>query len=525
MTLLYIGVNMRVLNLVLTGGPYRFCSTAVHMSKFQARKRLGVLNKDIEMHNMKYYSLSAPDISDAHYDGLVKEKEDIEEKYPELAKTKSVGYIANSNYSRVFHSAPMLSLDNCFSSSGIDMFVSKITKLKSMTENRIEFIIEPKIDGLSLAVRYHNGDFVSAITRGDGLVGEDVTSNALQIPTIPHRLKSSHSLNVGSYIEVRGEVYMASQDFVALNKERRANEETEWSTPRNAASGAMRHLAPCVTADRKLSFFAYSIVPCSSDWKVLGESDVLNGLGPYQDTVLSHLRNMGFSTTTYEIARIDDANVQGDDYAATLSNRIYKTSKLLMDQRDSFPYETDGVVIKVRSIAQQHLLGLGSRAPKWALAYKYASLERETTLLDIIIQVGRTGALTPVAVLEPVYIGGVKVTRALLHNEDEVNRLQLQPGDQVVVKRSGDVIPQIVNKVDFDVSDEKASDPFTPYQLPSTCPECGSPTTTATTDGASATAAETCVPFLTINLTSTTGSVRRCTAFHTCPAQIAHRIT
>ena len=414
------------------------------LTSLEARAEHARLQEEIAAHDRRYYQEDAPTVSDADYDALRRRYEELERVFPELATaeslTKKVGAKPSEKFAKVKHAMPMLSLGNVFSDEEVLEFVARVRRFLGLGESPLRFTFEPKIDGLSCSLRYEKGHLVQAATRGDGYEGEDVTANVRTIDEIPQRLRGDHS----DVFEVRGEVYMTHKDFAALNVRQKESGKTLFANPRNAAAGSLRQLDPKITASRPLHFFAYG-------W---GETSALPA--NTQLGVLEALRRYGLPvnplTTLCENA---------EDMLAHY--------RAIETQRATLGYDIDGVVYKVDDIALQERLGFVSRAPRWAVARKFPA-ERATTILrDIEIQVGRTGALTPVARLEPVTVGGVVVQNATLHNEDEIARKDIRIGDTVVVQRAGDVIPQIV-----EVVTEKRPHGAKPYQFPHVCPRCGS---------------------------------------------------
>ncbi|MBI5013327.1 MAG: NAD-dependent DNA ligase LigA [Methylocystis sp.] len=443
----------------------------------EARAEHTRLHEEIAAHDRRYYQEDAPAVSDAEYDALRRRYEELEKAFPELATaeslTKTVGAKPSEKFAKVKHAVPMLSLGNVFSDEEVLEFVARVRRFLGLGERPLRFTFEPKIDGLSCSLRYEKGHLVQAATRGDGYEGEDVTANVRTIDEIPQRLRGDHS----DVFEVRGEVYMTHKDFAALNVRQKESGKTLFANPRNAAAGSLRQLDPKITASRPLHFFAYG-------W---GETSALPA--NTQIGVLEALRRYGLPvnllTTLCESA---------EDMLAHY--------RAIETQRATLGYDIDGVVYKVDDIALQERLGFVSRAPRWAVARKFPA-ERATTILrDIEIQVGRTGALTPVARLEPVTVGGVVVQNATLHNEDEIARKDICIGDTVVVQRAGDVIPQIV-----EVVKEQRPHGAKPYQFPHVCPRCGSAALREIDEK-----------------TGEADVVRRCTGSLVCPAQAIERL-
>ncbi len=409
--------------------------------------RLAQLALDIARHNALYHGQDAPDISDAAYDALIRENTALEKQFPELVRADSpsrlVGAKAASRFSKLRHARPMLSLDNAFDDEDVADFFDRVVKFLRVPTTDLPVVVmaEPKIDGLSLSLRYEKGVLISAATRGDGEEGEAVTANVRTIKDIPQTLALPSPPDV---FEVRGEVYMAKQDFASLNASQVMNGEKTFANPRNAAAGGLRQLDSSITAKRPLRFFAYA-------W---GEVTTLPA--DTQSAMLHVMQRAGF--TINPLIRLCNG------VAETL--HYYKE---LDAKRASLPYDIDGVVYKVNRLDWQERLGQVARAPRWAVAHKFAA-EQATTCVDAIdIQVGRTGALTPVARLLPVTVGGVVVTNATLHNEDFIAEKDIRVGDTVVVQRAGDVIPQVVRVV----IEKRVSDALA-YQFPRSCPVCGS---------------------------------------------------
>ncbi|HDM76348.1 MAG TPA: NAD-dependent DNA ligase LigA, partial [Deltaproteobacteria bacterium] len=388
-------------------------------------KRIQELREQINYHNYLYYVLDSPEISDEAYDALFRELKELEEKYPEFitpgSPTQRVGFKPLDKFETVTHAVPMLSLENAMKESELVEFKNRICKLLGVDD--VEYVAEPKIDGLAVELVYENGSFVRGSTRGDGYTGEDVTLNLKTIRSIPLTLFGPPKAPpVPSRIDVRGEVYMDIKDFEILNKEREKNGEPPFANPRNAAAGSLRQLDPNITATRPLKIFCY------------GVGLVQGHTFKTQWEVLQTLKKWGLRVNH----RIKRCNNIGE---------VIEFCRNFQEIRDTLPYETDGVVVKVDDLEKQRILGEKTRAPRWAIAYKFPAEEAMTRLLDIEVQVGRTGALTPVAILEPVNVGGVTVRRATLHNQDEIERKDIRIGDMVIVKRAGDVIPEVVRVV------------------------------------------------------------------------------
>src|SRR3954449_7844210 len=416
------------------------------LTKSQAKVELKRLALEIERHNAAYYQEDAPKISDAEYDELRKRLNAIEARFPELVSSGSpsqkVGAAPSGKFSKVRHAVPMLSLDNAFAEQDVLDFVGRIRRFLRLGEaDRLDFSAEPKIDGLSMSLRYERGELVTAATRGDGAEGEDVTANIRTLQDVPKKLKGR---SVPEICEVRGEVYMTKQAFLALNERQKAAGDTIFANPRNSAAGSLRQKDASITASRPLGFFAYAWGEMSSM-----PEDTQSGM-------IKWFERCGFTTNP-------------------LTRTCHSVDELLAfhhkieEQRGRLDYDIDGVVYKVDRLDWQERLGFVSRAPRWAIAHKFPAERAQTRLKAITIQVGRTGAMTPVAELEPVTVGGVVVSRATLHNEDEIIRKDVRVGDLVVVQRAGDVIPQIVQVVE-----DKRPPDSEPYRFPDHCPVCGS---------------------------------------------------
>lgn len=415
----------------------------------EAAAELNSLAREIAHHNRLYHTEDAPEISDAEYDALVRRNSAIEAAFPHLIRSDSpntqVGAAPAAHLAKVPHARPMTSLDNAFTDEEVEEFVARVRRYLKLPEDEpVTLTAEPKIDGLSCSLRYVDQRLVQALTRGDGAIGEDVTENVRTIADIPQTLPA----DAPTVFEVRGEVYMSKADFAALNA-RLAQEAAEtgkearqFANPRNAAAGSLRQKNPAITAGRPLRFLAHG-------WGEASEVPVET-----QFDMVEAWRRWGFP--------IADAFARVPDAAAALA--IYRTIEA---QRADLPFDIDGVVYKVDRLDWQARLGIVGRTPRWAIAHKFPAERAQTTLEKIDIQVGRTGALTPVARLEPVTVGGVVVTNATLHNADEIERLGVRPGDRVVLQRAGDVIPQIVENLTRET-------PREPFIFPDHCPECGS---------------------------------------------------
>jgi len=415
------------------------------MSRADAAAMLKVLAGEIAGHDLAYHQDDTPVISDADYDALRCRNDAIEARFPDMTRLDSpshrVGAAAVAGFAKVPHIIPMLSLGNAFDEADVHEFHARIRRFLGLAEAEpVVLVGEPKIDGLSVSVRYVNGKFTLGATRGDGLEGENVTANLRTIESLPEtlRVKAPHIL------EVRGEVYMQRHEFAALNRRQEAAGQKIFANPRNAAAGGLRQIDPMVTAERPLGIFLYAPGKLSS---------------PIAEThwdLLGRLRDFGFSTNPLA-RRLDSVDACLEFY------------REIEGRRSELPYDIDGIVYKIDRFVFQERLGFVSRAPRWAIAHKFAAEKAQTVVREIIVQVGRTGTLTPVARLEPVTVGGVVVSRATLHNEDEIARKDVRAGDTVVVQRAGDVIPQVVSVV---VKKRPAGSRR--FVSPETCPECGS---------------------------------------------------
>jgi DNA ligase (NAD+) len=416
------------------------------LSDTEAKAELGWLADEIAYHNARYHSDDAPEISDADFDSLGQRNAALEARFPRLKLAASpsgkVGATVSGKFTKIRHSRPMLSLDNAFDETDVADFLARIEKFLKLGPDDFPIVVtaEPKIDGLSLSLRYENGLLVRAATRGDGEEGEDVTLNARTIADIPHKLTG----DVPDIFEVRGEVYMRKVDFAQMNIEQQAKGDKLFVNPRNAAAGALRQKDPTITAARPLCFFAYAV------------GEVSDMPDTSQHNMLILLRRCGFVVND-RMQRLISLDEMLDYYRATAA------------QRATLPYDIDGIVYKVDRLDWQERLGFVGRAPRWAVAHKFPAQQAITIVRGIDIQVGRTGALTPVAKLEPVTVGGVVVSNATLHNEDEIARKDIRIGDTVIVQRAGDVIPQIVEVV----LDQRPNDVI-PFIYPHVCPVCGS---------------------------------------------------
>ncbi len=437
----------------------------------EATTALAALATEIAHHDRAYHDRDAPEITDAEYDTLRQRNAAIEARFPALIRPDSpstrIGAAPGQGFAKLAHRVPMLSLDNVFDTGGFAEFGARARRFLGLKEGPLSLVGEPKIDGLSISLTYEDGRFVRGATRGDGSIGEDVTANLRTIDAIPGRLNG----HAPKLIEIRGEVFMTKADFLALNAAQAEVGHRTFANPRNAAAGSLRQLDTKVTAGRRLGLFAYAMgeageAPAATHWAYLAQ-----------------LRAWGFTVNPFSERLADESR------AAAFQERIGI-------ERAGLPYDIDGVVYKIDDLALQRRLGFVGRAPRWATAWKFPAERAVTTLDAIRIQVGRTGALTPVAWLAPINLGGVLVTRATLHNEDEIARLDARIGDSVTLQRAGDVIPQIVS-----VLAEHRPPDSQPWTPPETCPACGSLAARAVDE-----------------------VVRRCTGGLICPAQTIERL-
>ena len=412
-----------------------------------AAGRIGELRRLIEHHDRRYYVLDDPEIPDAAYDRLLRELQELEGANPSLvtpdSPTQRVGTAPSSAFAPIRHTVPMLSLQNAFSAGELEEFDARVRRHLGR-EEPVRYLAEPKLDGLAVEVVYERGTLVRGSTRGDGSTGEDVTANLRTIRSLPLRLAGDGSRSVPEVIEVRGEVILRTADFARLNAAREEAGETPFANPRNAAAGSLRQLDPRVTAGRPLAILFYGIGDCRG-FAHHSEGELLEALGGW-----------GLSVPA------EAASCEGPGEALAYYHRIES-------RRDALPYEIDGIVLKVDAAALQRDLGAVSRSPRWAVAVKFPPRQAETRILDVQFSVGRTGVVTPVAVMEPVRVGGVEVERATLHNEDEVRRKDVRVGDTVVVSRAGDVIPAVV-----EVLTARRTGGERPILFPPACPSCGS---------------------------------------------------
>ncbi|MCH8288223.1 MAG: NAD-dependent DNA ligase LigA [Candidatus Marinimicrobia bacterium] len=415
------------------------------MNKKEAEKRIESLRRELEGHNYKYYVLDEPEISDAEYDVLFRQLEKIEEEYPELvtpeSPTQRVGAEPSKEFGSVTHTIPLLSLQNAMDEDGLKEFDASIKRFLD-SEDEIEYVAEPKLDGLAVELVYENGVFVSGSTRGDGVTGEDITPNLRTVKSIPLRLREG-KIKIPPLLEVRGEVFLSINSFKELNRAQAEREEKLFANPRNAAAGSLRQLDPKITATRPLSILCYGI-------------GAAEGFSPDSHwATLNGLKELGFPVT------IHGSVCSGIEEAIRYFRKMEK-------KRESLTFEVDGIVLKVNDLNIQGELGERARSPRWAIAGKFKPLQETTLVNSISVQVGRTGALTPVAELEPVKVGGVIVKRATLHNQDEIDRKDVRAGDTVIIQRAGDVIPEVVS-----VIKSKRRKGTKRYKIPVKCPVCG----------------------------------------------------
>ncbi len=407
------------------------------MDKASAKIRVDELSRQLEYHNDLYYNMDEPEISDFEYDKMLRELEELEEEFPELrlptSPTNRVGGSAGEKFSPVVHSVPMESLHDSFSAEEIRDFDRRVKEVAPDAK----YIVEPKFDGLSVLCEYKNGVFVRGSTRGDGITGEDVTDNLMTIKSLPKRIANAPEL-----LEVRGEVYMSFKSFEELVKRQEENEEKPAKNPRNAAAGSLRQKNAKITAQRKLDIFVFNVQ------RVEGAA-----LESHRQS-LDYLSELGFPTSFYKVC--DNAD------------EVLEEIDRIGNMRGELDYAIDGAVVKVDSFAQRALLGSTAKYPKWAEAYKYPPEEKQTKLLDVEINVGRTGALTPVGIFEPVLLAGTTVSRATLHNRDFIEEKGICVGDTVLIRKAGEIIPEVLCVCEH-------AENAVPFKFPETCPSCGSP--------------------------------------------------
>lgn len=444
--------------------------SAKDLNPMEAALELDTLKRQIKRHDKLYHQKDDPEISDAEYDALKQRLEEIETAFPDLitpdSPTQTVGAAPAREFTKVKHAIPMLSLSNVFSTEDVEDFTERLKRFLNRKED-IDILAEPKIDGLSCSLRYEKRQLVQAATRGDGETGEDVTRNILTIDDIPKTLPH----DAPDVFEVRGEVYMTRDDFKKLNDAQEKEGAKIFANPRNAAAGSLRQLDSTITAKRPLKFFGYALGETSGEI-----SDTQNG-------IRQKLKDWGFQLPS-------PATI------ASTTTDLCQFHEQVFANRPDIPYDIDGIVYKVNDLALQKRLGFVSRSPRWATAHKFPAEQAETVLNNITIQVGRTGTLTPVAELEPVNVGGVMVSRATLHNEDELERKDVRIGDHIIIQRAGDVIPQVVS-----VILKRRPKNSKKFKFPQTCPECGS-----------------------LAIREEGEAARRCTGGLICPAQAVERL-
>lgn len=408
------------------------------MDAIKAKEEAARLRQEIQYHNQKYYEQDAPEIEDYEYDRLYRCLEDLEEEYPELitpdSPTQKVGARGMNQFAPVVHTVPLESLQDAFSEEEMADFDRRV---RAVVPDPV-YIVEPKFDGLSVALEYRNGVYERGSTRGDGLVGEDVTENIRTIRSIPKRLKDGPE-----FLEVRGEVYMAHSVFEELCTKQELNQEKTFKNPRNAAAGSLRQKDPRIAAQRKLDIFLFNV------------QQIQGAELSYHDESLEYLKKLGLPATPFYRK------------CQTLE-QVLEAIREIGEMRGSLEYSIDGAVVKVNSFAQRQLLGSTSKFPKWAQAFKYPPEEKPTKLLSIEINVGRTGVLTPTGLFEPVTLAGTTVSRATLHNQDFITEKDIRVGDTVILRKAGDIIPEVVSVVSHEPDSE-------PYRIPQICPACGSP--------------------------------------------------
>jgi DNA ligase (NAD+) len=416
------------------------------MKETEASDRIAHLKKEITYHNYRYHVLDDPTIADAEYDRMFRELQELEDQYPELraddSPTLRIGAVPLKEFKTVEHSTTMLGLANCFTDEEVRDFDRRVKKLLKVTSGEVEYCAEAKLDGVAVELVYEHGSLVVGSTRGDGDRGEDVTANLKTIRSVPLQLLDAPGVPVPERLEVRGEVFLARREFIALNRMREQQGETLFANPRNASAGSLRQLDPKITASRPLDIFCH-------------------GFG--------QVRGMVLDTHLHILERIHRLGLKVNPLRYKCSNidEVLQCYRTIQDRRSDLPYEIDGLVIKINDYSLQNRLGAISRSPRWAIAYKFAAHQEMTVIRDIIVQVGRTGVLTPVALMDPVKVGGVEVSRATLHNQDEIDSKDIRIGDAVVVQRAGDVIPQVVKVIESRRTGEEKR-----FSMPSRCPVC-----------------------------------------------------
>jgi len=446
------------------------------MTPQEATKRHIALTEQLRSHDYAYYVLAQPTISDQEYDRLYRELSDLELQFPELctpdSPTQRVGGAPLKQFHPVQHLRPMMSLDNTYSQAEVREFVARVQRL--LPGAQLEWVVEPKVDGVAINLRYQKGKFTTGATRGDGTTGDDITVNLRTIRSIPLTLRPPKVGDIPETFEARGEVYLTKAGFEKINAERSRAGEDLFANPRNAAAGSLKQLDPRIVAKRPLDFVVYGVGVVEGNYRPQTQVEMLDWL-----------RSLGFKMPerTWFCTSVEELLIAIDE---------------LDTIRKKFNYETDGAVIKLNSFAQREQVGVTSKAPRWAMAYKYAAEQAETKLKAITIQVGRTGALTPVAELEPVLLAGTVVKRATLHNEDELRRKDIRVGDTVTIEKAGEIIPAVIGVVLT-----KRMGTETVFLFPKTCPECGAPVSRTSREEEAV--------------------VWRCTNFD-CPAQISGRL-
>lgn len=411
------------------------------MKREEVKNKIKKLREELRYHQHKYHVLDNPEISDAEYDEMMNELKNLEEEYPEFkspdSPTQRVGGEVLDEFEKVEHKSEMLSLGNAFKDQELRDFADRIYKKANIQKDDVDFIVEHKIDGLSAILSYENGIFSLGATRGNGRIGEDVTKNLKTIGSIPLKLKEEVDL------EIRGEVFIKKEDFEKLNERRLDEGKEAFANPRNAAAGSIRQLDPSIAASRPLSFLPYTLI----SYEKLGISSHLKAL--------NYIKKLGFKNNWYKKAKDID--------------EVIEICNEWIDKRDKIDHEIDGMVVKVNNFSLREKLGSTSKSPRWAIAFKFPAQKKTTTVKDIRISVGRTGALTPTAILEPVEVDGSTVSRATLHNEDELKRKDVRIGDKVLIQKAGDIIPEVI-KVIKDKRDGSEKE----FEMPEKCPVCGS---------------------------------------------------
>lgn len=441
------------------------------LSREEAKRRLAELRRIIEEHNYRYFVLDAPIITDQEYDALMRELLELEGQFPDLVAPDSpsqrVGGAPRPEFATVRHRQPLLSLSNAFTPEEVRDFDRRVRELAGGVEE-VDYVVELKIDGLSVALAYVEGEFAVGATRGDGEVGEEVTANLRTVRALPLRLRRPVTR-----LEVRGEVYMPKAAFVRLNREREEAGEPTFANPRNAAAGSLRQLDPRITASRTLGLFVYEVLYTTDDPQPANHMEALE-----------YLAELGLPVNPYR------------RYCRNIDEVLEALAEWTLDKRMALPYQIDGLVIKVNNLTLQRILGATSKSPRWALAYKFPAEQAITRVRDIIVRVGRTGVLTPTAVLEPVHLAGSTVSRATLHNEDIIREKDVRLGDTVVIQKAGDVIPEVVK-----VLPERRTGEEKEFYMPEKCPACGAKVIREPGEAA-----------------------HRCTGGLACPAQVKERI-